>query len=187
MEAGAPRGMKEDYPSAQTLIAVFAASFLTFYYVPPMLLSIRIVSKTLTLLGTVNAAIHEQLLAAIGIEAWSQSNLLRLSSGAIVEYSPYCFGLLTIGAFVILVSFTPRLPIGDRLKWVFWSSLLLLAVNQVRIIIELLIASAEPSLLSTVDRIFYPILPIVALILWRRGLKSREHKFAIREVSYARG
>ncbi len=187
MEAGEERGMKEDYPSAQKLTIVFAASFLTFYYLPPMLLSIRIVSKALTILGTVNAAIHRQLLSAVGIEAWSQANLLRLSSGAIVEYSPYCFGLLTIGAFVLLVSFTPTLKFGERLKWVFWASILLAAVNQARIIIELLIASAEPSLLSTVDRLFYPILPIAALIIWRRGLKNRAHILGLGEIGYARG
>ncbi len=179
--------MKEDYPSAQTLVGVFAASFLTFYYLPPMLLRIQIVSKALTILGTVNAALHEQLLAALGIEAWSQSNLLRLSSGAIVEYSPFCFGLLTIAAFVILVSFTPNLQIGERLKWAFWASILLVLLNQARIIIELLIASAEPSILSTVDRLFYPLLPIAALVIWRRGLKSREHIYGFGEIGYARG
>jgi|GEM_PF-4766601 len=187
MDAGAKRGMKEGYPSAQTLIIVFAASFLGFYYLPPMLLSIGIISKALTILGTANAVIHQQLLTVLGIKSISQSNILWLSSGAIVEYSPYCFGLLTITAFGILVSFTPNLEKADRIKWVFRASILLAAVNQGRIIIELLIASAEPSILSTVDRMFYPVLPITALVIWRHGLKNRMRFFEIGERGYARG
>jgi exosortase/archaeosortase family protein len=146
-----------------------------------------LVASFFYILGGYNAAFHMMILEALGVESMASSNLLHLASGPVVEYSPYCFGLLTITAFMILAFYAPSIHLQERVKWIAWASLILIIVNQGRIVIELILASAWPESLSTVDLMFYPLLPLVALYIWYKGLKSREHLFSLGGKGHARG
>jgi hypothetical protein len=178
--------VKKRYPKPSTLIMVFLLSSVFFYAVPPLILNISTVSSSLRTLGTYNAKFHMAILGFLGKEAIVSSNLLYLSSGPVVEYSPFCFGFLSITAFAILAFSIKSIELKDRLRWIAGATIILSALNQGRIITELLIASARPFLLSSIDMLFYPLLPLVALYLWYNGLKGREDLLAS-GVSYARG
>lgn len=179
--------MKKKYAKPSTLVLVFLTSLFLFLTIPPILLSSPIVSSFLESLGILNAKAHMLILNKMGIESMAASNLLYLSSGSIVEYSAFCFGFLTIGAFILLTFVVPSIGWVGKLKWIGGASALLLTINQGRILLELLLASKWPSWLSTIDRLLYPLLPLVALMIWYQGLKSREHLFSIEESSYVRG
>jgi hypothetical protein len=178
--------VKKRYPKPLTLIMVFLSSMVFFYVTPPLILSISAVSSSLRMLGAFNARVHMAILALLGKEAFASSNLLHLASGPVVEYSPFCFGFLSITAFAILALSIKSISLKDRIRWITGVTIILSVVNQGRIITELLIASAWPLLLSSVDMLFYPLLPLITLFLWYRGLKSREGIFAS-GVSYAGG
>lgn len=165
--------VKEKSGRILLFVFVFLASLAVFYTIPPLLLKTPAVSVFFSVLGRYNAMLHEAILNILGVRAISSSNLLYLSSGPVVEYSPYCFGFLTITAFAVLVFTLSPLRLSERLKWIGWASLLLIGVNQARIIFELLLASSKPAWLSTADMLSYPILPIIGFFIWYKGLKSR--------------
>ena len=165
--------VKEKPGRALLFVFVFLTSLAVFYTIPPLLLKTPIVSGFFSVLGSSNARLHEAILNTLGVGAVSSSNLLFLSSGPVVEYTPYCFGFLTIFAFAVLVFTLRPLRLVERLKWIARASLLLVGVNQARIIFELLLASSKPAWLSTADMLSYPLLPIVGFFIWYRGLKSR--------------
>jgi exosortase/archaeosortase family protein len=181
------RGLKSKYPNSSTLILVFLASLVFFYVLPPLLLGISYIDELFSSLGSYNAWLHQIILSALGIKASTSSNLLFLPSGSVVEYSPYCFGFLTLAAFAILAFIVPSLQLIDRLKWIAGAFFLISIANQFRIISELLIASRRPDLLSTADLFSYPFLPLLGLFIWYRGLKNREHIFSSGEDRFASG
>jgi exosortase/archaeosortase family protein len=146
-----------------------------------------LVASFFHLLGGYNATFHMLILEALGVESTASSNFLQIASGPVVEYSPYCFGLLTITAFIILAFYAPTFQLWERIKWIAWASLILVIVNQGRIIFELILASALPSSLSTVDLLLYPLLPSIALYIWYHGLKSRKHLFSLGDEGYVKG
>jgi hypothetical protein len=187
MEKGEEGRLTRTRPKLLTIALVFLGSFGIFYYVPPLLLGIPLVASFFYLLGGYNATFHMLILEALGVESMASANLLHLASGAVVEYSPYCFGILTITAFIILAFYAPTFNLKERIRWIAWASLILVIVNQGRIVLELILASALPSSLSTVDIVFYPLLPSVALYIWYHGLKSREHLFSVGGKGHARG
>jgi len=153
-------------------LLLFLLSLVLFLLVPPALLSLEPVEALLHALESYNAAMHAEVLALLGMSARSSGNLLYLSSGAMVEYTPFCFGFLTIAGLSMLMLLLPSPGLVERLLWLFKASVLLLLANQLRILLELFIALQLPIALPVLDRALYPLLPGLALVVWR-GLLRR--------------
>jgi exosortase/archaeosortase family protein len=166
--------LKNPYPKPSTLFIVFLSSFALFYTLPPIILSVPAIAIFFKTLGGFNAEFHAEILGAFGIDARAASNLLYISSGPVVEYSPYCFGLISISALMILILLVPTPSRRVKLKWIVGASSLLISANQGRILFELMLASYWPDKISSIDVLLYPLLPALALGIWYKGLKSFE-------------
>lgn len=177
--------MKKGYPGPLRLASIFLLSLSLFYLLPPLFLRIPLVASVFNVLGSLNARAHAAFLDAVGVRSVASANILYLSSGAALLYSPYCFGFLTVAGFAILVCAVPYVGLWRRVKWLLKGSALLLLINQMRISLELLIALAYPLSLPGVDRLLYPLLPAAAFFIWRRGLE--DHRISVKEVRYAGG
>jgi hypothetical protein len=173
------------YPRPLTLISIFLVSFSLFYILPPLFLNISIVALFFDVFGSYNARLHGGILRVFGVKASVVSNILYLQSGPGLQYSPYCFGFLTVAGFVILVFAVPSLRLKERFKWIASGSLLLFVINQMRIIFELFVVAVSPLGVSTIDKLLYPLLPGIALFEWYRGLNSRKAGLAFRGSEYA--
>ncbi len=160
------------YPNPYSLLLVFILSFAVFYYLPLLVLKLKPVIIFFAVIGRLNAFFHKSLLDIIGLEAVIDSNVLYLQSGAALEYSPYCFGFLTIAGFAILAFLAPNFQLSKRIIWIGKASLILLLINQFRILFEVAVAYLWPAFLSTADTFMYPLLPMSAFIIWYRGLSE---------------
>lgn len=157
---------------AVTILFAFLLSSVLFYTLPPLLLGIPSVAHLLETIGSFNSSLHSSILNLLGIESKSALDLLYLPTGAVLKYSPYCFGFLTIAGLTLLIFIAPSINMVNRLKWFFIAAISLLVLNQFRILFEIFIALLYPSLVKKADTALYPLLPGVAMLLWIWGLQK---------------
>lgn len=145
---------------------IFFLSAALLFIAPPILMSMVLVSRFFHFLGELNATFHSALLSQLGLEASNMGNQILLGSGLTVEYSPYCFGFLTLFAFCVLIFTTPEKGPGKSLKNFLIGGSIILSVNQARIFFELLVGIFHPDSVGWLDILLYPLLPVVAFMLW---------------------
>jgi exosortase/archaeosortase family protein len=142
-----------------------------YFVMPQRIFEIPAIADLFAALGHANAVAFSSLLSSLGFETAVMGPTLHLEGETAMVFSPYCFGLLSISALLVLALLVPGIPNRRRGRLILLGGGVLVIANQLRILVEVLVTVSYPPAFPGIDALFSPVLPGLAFYLWYRWVK----------------